>query len=823
VPKTTITQNGFNSGELSPFLNARVEIDRYFYGVRTLLNFIPMLQGPARKRPGFKYVSDLKEKCWLLPIVFSQTDSWIAAFGDSKVKFFTDHGPVLESAVVITGVSSANPGVITAASHGYSTGDEVFLQAIGGTTQLNSRSFIVTVLTANTFTLTDMWGTAVNTTSMGTYTSGGTSKRHYQIVSPYTTSNLTDSTTGCCLMSTAQSVDVTYICVPGFQPRKLTRTSSTSWAFSLFEPTGGPFIGADPDETITIQASAATGSGITLTASSATVFAAGRVGSLFLVEKPLTDVTNAWEAGKSISGANQVRRSQGHYYNSGGAGTTGTVTPTHTEGSRVDGDAGVSWTYHHSGYGWVEITAVGGGGTTATCDVIHRLPAGSVSATTTQWSQGAWSDTLGWPTHVCFFRERLWFARGTKLWGSVPSDFENFAERDAGVVADDSAISIDIRQGYNDDIQWLLPSSDLLVGSLGNEFSIGEISTADPLGPGNIASLRGPGYGARRVAPALINDGVMYVLPGGRVLRELRYAFESDGYVALNRTAFAEHITKGQINRLAFAKEPESVLWGSCADGALIGMSFEREHQLQGWHRHTIGGSLSTGSPVVEDIAVIPSTDGGRDELYTCTKRTINGATKHYLEYNAAHWDENADDLDDMFYVDSGLSNESNTSVTISGLEHLIGETVKVLGDGRDMSGDGYTVSSSGSITLSSSDAPAVVHVGLAYTAELESMPLAMPGFLLKIAKAFVRFVSSVLVKASGYTSTDRDTRKSWGPRAVGWTWAGQSVTAPAQPVTRIVEIADESDHGQEVFFKLTHDFPTACTIAGWALQAEAE
>jgi hypothetical protein len=816
MAKSYLTQSAFNSGELSPLLNARADIDRFAYGARSMVNFIPTLQGPVRKRPAFKYVHDLKERCWLLPVIFSQTDAWVLAFGDSKVKFFTDQGAVLESAKTITGITQASPGVITSNSHGYSDGDEVTIEAIAGMTQLNGRSFVVDVLSANTFSLIDMWGNAVSTASYTAYSSGGTAKRHYQIVSPYTIAGLTDSN-GCCLMSTAQSEDVTYICVPGYQPRKLTRTSSTSWAFSLFSPAKGPFIGADPDETVTIQASAATGAGITLTASSAT-FTADHVGSLFLVEKPLTDTTPAWEAGKAISAANQVRRSQGNYYNSGGSGTTGTVTPSHTEGSRVDGDAGVTWEYHHSGYGWVLITAFTDS-THVTATVVGRIPALSVSGATTQWSHGSWSEEEGWPTHVCFFRERLWFARGTKLWGSVPADFENFAERDAGVVADDSAISIDIRQGYNDDIQWLLPSSDLLVGAEGNEFSVGEISTADPLGPGNIASLRGPGYGARRVQPALINDGVMYALPSGRVMRELRYAFETDGYSALNRTAFAEHITKGRINRMAFAKEPESVLWNSCADGALIGMSYEREHQLMAWHRHTIGGVFSTGAAVVEDVAVIPSPEGDRDELYACIKRTINGATKYYLEFQAAHWDENTDGLEDMTYADSMLSNEANTSTTVSGLEHLIGQTVSILGDGRDLGT--AVVSATGTVTISSSSAPAVVHIGLPYTAELESMPIARPGVLARVVDAFIRFVGTVKAKLSGSTTDDRQTRKTWGPRPIEWTFAGYDVSAPTPAQTRMIKAKGEGDHGQETFLKITHDYPTACTIAGWSLAME--
>jgi len=819
MAKSSIEQHAYNSGVLSPFLAARFDIDRFQYGARRMENFIPMLQGPARKRPGFALCDDLGERRLIRRMVFSQSDAWILAFGDSTLTFYTDHGAVLEASKAITGITAASPGVITCVGHGFTTGRRVYLASIGGMTELNGRTFTVTVLSADTFTLTDMWGVAVDTSAYTAYTSGGTAAQLYQIVSPYPLSALRDSA-GCCLMSSVQSEDVLYICVPGYAPRKLTRSASTSWTFSTLDQTGGPFIGTDPDETVTVYASAASGSGITLTASSA-IFNANHVGALFLLEKKLTEISTSWEAGKAIASTGLIRRSQGHYYSSLNTGTTGGVIPTHTEGSRYDGDAGINWQYQNSGYGWAKITAIGGGGTTATVDVLSSFNTGSVGGgnPSTQWSFGSWSDDAGHPTHCCFFRERLWFFRGTKAWGSVPSDFENFSERLFGVVTDDSAIAIDIRIGVNDDIQWVVSSSDLLIGTQGNEFSVAEISTAAPLAPSNIASLRGPGYGSRRVEPALVNDGVMYAQPAGRVVRELRFDFSVNGYVALNKTAFAEHVTKGAVNYFSFAKEPESIVWSTCADGALIGMSFEREHQLLAWHTHVLGGSYSGGDPVIDCIATIPSPDADRDETYVSVKRTINGQTKYYLEYSSAHWDESTDALADMTYSDSFLSTMGATSTTIHGLEHLAGQTVVVLGDGRYM-GE-YTVSATGYVTIASSSAPATLHIGLPYTATLESMNMNRPDYVSRLANGFVHFVSTVYANISGAWSDDRSTRSPWGPREISWSFSGYSVSSPMPAQSRAIKVNNEGNHGREVFVSITHDKPTACTVAGWIFDVD--
>lgn len=69
----------------------------------------------------------------------------------------------------ITGATQADPVVITAAAHGYTTGQKVRIQSMtAGMTQINEREFAVTVLTADTFSLDGEDGTGHSA-----YTSGG--------------------------------------------------------------------------------------------------------------------------------------------------------------------------------------------------------------------------------------------------------------------------------------------------------------------------------------------------------------------------------------------------------------------------------------------------------------------------------------------------------------------------------------------------------------------------------------------------------------------------------------------------------------------------
>lgn len=73
----------------------------------------------------------------------------------------------------ITGATQANPCVITANSHGFSTGDTITISDVVGMVQLNQNRYVITVINANSFSLNDLFGNPVNSSAFSAYTSGG--------------------------------------------------------------------------------------------------------------------------------------------------------------------------------------------------------------------------------------------------------------------------------------------------------------------------------------------------------------------------------------------------------------------------------------------------------------------------------------------------------------------------------------------------------------------------------------------------------------------------------------------------------------------------
>lgn len=82
-------------------------------------------------------------------------------------------GGFVNQHVTITGITTATPGVVTAAGHGLVDGDRIIITKVVGTmaAEVNYKTFVVDVLSSSTFALYDVYGLPI--TIVGAYTSGG--------------------------------------------------------------------------------------------------------------------------------------------------------------------------------------------------------------------------------------------------------------------------------------------------------------------------------------------------------------------------------------------------------------------------------------------------------------------------------------------------------------------------------------------------------------------------------------------------------------------------------------------------------------------------
>jgi hypothetical protein len=533
-----------------------------------------------------------------------------------------------------------------------------------GMTQLNGRRFTVANVNAgaNTFELTDQAGN-VNTATFGAYVSGGVLNRVYTVVSPYVEADLF-------ALKFAQSADVLYITHPSYQTRKLSRTSDTAWTFSLVTFLDGPYSLTNPTST-TLTPSAATGNGITVTAS-------------------------------SIVGIN------------GGIGFQSTDV-----GRLIRMKEGAIWGYVRI-VGWTSTTVV-------TADVINTLT--NVTAKVI-WRMGLYSNTSGWPSAVTFHEDRLGLAGNTlepeRGDLSKTGDYENFAPSDTdGTVTDSHAVQFTLRSDDVQVVRWMKSDErGLIMGTAEGEWAIRPSTQNEAITPTNRKATQSRAHGSTNTQAIRAAGGLLFIQKSGRKIREVAYDFYEDKFKAPDLTLLSEHITVGGIKEMAYQQDPQSIVWmvKNAAQGhGFVGLTYERDQKVIGWHRHNLGGFSNAGktiAPIVESTCVVPSADGTRDEPWFVTQRYINGRVVRAFEFMTKLWEKDVDVQANAIFVDAALTYNGVPTMTLTGLYHLAGETVQILVDGATH--PDVVVSATGGVTLVR--LASTVQVGYSYNSDGQAL-----------------------------------------------------------------------------------------------------
>jgi len=261
--------------------------------------------------------------------------------------------------------------------------------------------------------------------------------------------------------------------------------------------------------------------------------------------------------------------------------------------------------------------------TLAQCEVVQPVEEGETS----YWRESAWSDKRGWPRTVAAHEQRLVFGgnehRPQTVWASAVDDYEDFEPGEE----DSDSWSHTIVSGQQNDIQWLVSHKSLIVGTSGDEWVISATKEEAIITPTNVRARRHSGNGSDFIKARLLDDSLLFVQQGGKVVREMSYAFEADGYVTTDLTLLAEHITGDGIIDMAWQAQPESILWCVTRGGDLIALTYEKSQNVVGWHRHTTG----TASDGFESVAV-KSVEGESDQVWVVVRRTIDGTVRRYVE-----------------------------------------------------------------------------------------------------------------------------------------------------------------------------------------------
>lgn len=652
-------------------MRGRVDFDRYRSALAYCKNLIPLTQGPITRRPGTYFCDEVKDSTKATRVVgfkYSTTQAYAIEFGNLYVRFKKNRAPIYDLTLTITGITAANPPVLTYTGTDPSNGDHVDVSAVVGMEEVNNRRFRVSNVdtVGNTFELQTVDSANVDGTAFTAYSSAGVAKRVYTVTTTYLEADLFE-------LKFVQSADVLYIFHVDYPTKSLSRTADASWTLTTLTFLDGPYLPLNTTTTTLTPSASAPGVGVTLTASA------------------VAGINNG-EGFKTTDIGRYIRIQQG------------------------------------SVWGYVLITAWTST-TVVTVTIINTLTS---TAAKVNWRLGLWSDTTGYSATGTFFGDRLFTGgtpvRPERIDGSKVGDYLNFASTDTvGAVTDDNAVSYNLNSDDVQTIRWMKGTANgVVIGTFEGEWLVSPSALGEAITPTNINAKQSQSNGSTDTQAVKVGNAVLHIAAGGRELYELTYSFNDNSLDGFDMTILAEHITKGPldatsgIREMAYQKKRTKVVWCVRQDGVLLGFSYSRADKVTGWHRHELGGYSNAGHTAmakVESVTVIPTSDGLRDEVWLVVQRYINGRSVRLNEFMTRLW-EHGDAQEDAFFCDAGLTYDGAPTTTIGGLHHLAGETIALLVDGA--AHPNRTVSATGTITLNRS--ASVVQIGYAYNSDGQSL-----------------------------------------------------------------------------------------------------
>ena len=602
MPVTRNFKQAFSGGEISPEMFGRIDDSKYQQGAATMRNFIAKPQGPAENRPGFAFVKEVKDSTKtvrLMSFTFSTVQTMVIEMGEEYFRFHTQGQTLLYS---------------------------------DGAAWNNSTTYFVGAIAkynnVNYYAKTNHSGSQPpNATNWYALPADMT----YEIPSPYTESELFD-------IHYVQSADVMTIVHPSHAPRELRRLGATQWELkeiNFGSPISSPTIAS-------VVAYIPSSSSTNTDTYEAHEYVVTAIGSNLIDE-------SAQSSSQSVNNNIFV------------TGAKNTITWNSVAGAaryRVYKEqAGV--------YGFL--------GETTSTSIVDANIAPDFSRTPPVYDN-PFPSSNNFPGAVSYFEQRRVFA-GTNNDPQTIYMTKSGTESNMSFgipIRDDDRIKFRVAAREANTIRHIVPLTQLLLLTGSAEWRIASVNS-DAITPSSISVKPQSYVGANNAQPVIVNNSMVYAAARGGHVRELGYNWQANGFITGDLSLRAPHLFDNlTIVDMALAKAPLPIVWMTSSNGKLLGFTYVPEQQVGAWHQHDTDGTFESVASVSE---------GNDDVVYCVIKRTINGATKKYIERMGTRLYETQRD---SFFVDAGATyngtnTDANQNVTISGgTNYIRGESVTI-------------------------------------------------------------------------------------------------------------------------------------------------
>ncbi len=378
-----------------------------------------------------------------------------------------------------------------------------------------------------------------------------------------------------------------------------------------------------------------------------------------------------------------------------------------------------------------------------------------------------------YPGAVSYFEQRRWFAgtvqRPNNLWAT-----KSGTESDMSFSLpsqDDDRIAVRVAAREANRIRHIVPLSQLMLLTGAAEWRVSPLNS-DAITPSSM-SVRPQSYiGANNVQPLVVSSIVLYAQERGGHLRECGYSYEASGYVSNDICLRAPHLFDNHnIVDLAYSKAPLPIIWSINNDGQLVAMTYVPDQQVGAF------SLIETNNGRFRSCCVV--SEGDEDILYCVVERIITGVPHIYIERMT---EQRFTTLDHCCFMDSSGTYIGEPTKEITGLDWLEGMEVSIVADG---SVEERQIVKDGKVTLSMDSM--IVHVGIPYTADIKTLPVAVAlqdGGYGSGHEKNVRSVSFRVINSSGIKAgPDFDTLSEYPARSIEY--AGN----PPDPINDEIDV----------------------------------
>ena len=316
---------------------------------------------------------------------------------------------------------------------------------------------------------------------------------------------------------------------------------------------------------------------------------------------------------------------------------------------------------------------------------------------------------------------------------------------------DSDAITFPINDNEVSQIQWMQARTVMAVGAANKEYRFGASDPDKPVTPSDRKATPQTSEGSHTIQPKILKDSIFFFQSLGKKLGKMKFDAIAENFDVEDATMLVYRLFDSTPVDMAVQRVPDSIIWTVRTDGIAPTLTYEPKEDVLGWARQIFGNSAAVETPtgVVESMAVIHGSS--EDEVWASVKWTINSSTvRHVVKFKPRDF---GSDIEDAFYVDSGVTYDSTAASTMTGGTHLIGETVAVFADGVVF--DDAVVSGAGEIILKKdtvTTTASTVQWGLPYTTKVRTMRYSLPqdgatvqAKIKRIKQTTIRYIRSLL------------------------------------------------------------------------------